>query len=141
MRCRCLKSLWKTGQSSARTKQRREGLHLNATVDALGNPLCYRLTAGQRHNITIAQVLVSTYRADHVIAYTAYDTDKSIKVIEGDGTVVVFFHPQMVSNYATMTSIYTSTDADIQLISGISSVLSRFSEFRQFSYLATLKCR
>ena len=50
-------------------------------VDALGNPLRFRLTAGQRHDITQAEALIADYDFERVIADRAYDADDFIQVI------------------------------------------------------------
>jgi transposase len=50
-------------------------------VDALGNPLRFRLTAGQRHDITQAEALITDYDFERVIADRAYDADDFIQVI------------------------------------------------------------
>ena len=44
-------------------------------VDALGLPLRFLLTAGQRHDITQAEALLDSYAADYVIADKGYDAD------------------------------------------------------------------
>ena len=38
------------------------------SVDGLGNPLRFTLTAGQRHDITQAEELISGYKGEYVIA-------------------------------------------------------------------------
>jgi transposase len=50
-------------------------------VDALGNPLRFRLTAGQRHDITQAEALITDYDFERVIADRSYDADDFIQVI------------------------------------------------------------
>lgn len=49
-------------------------IHVN--VDALGNPLRFRLTAGQCHDITQAQALIDGYEFDRLTADKAYDADQ-----------------------------------------------------------------
>ena len=48
-------------------------IHIN--VDALGNPLRFKLTAGQRHDITQAEALIADYDFDYLIADKSYDAD------------------------------------------------------------------
>jgi transposase len=48
-------------------------IHVN--VDALGNPLRFTLTGGQRHDITQAEALIFGYQGDSVFADKAYDAD------------------------------------------------------------------
>lgn len=45
---------------------------IHMTVDALGNPLRVRLTAGQRHDSTQAQALLQGYACAYVIADRGY---------------------------------------------------------------------
>jgi len=45
---------------------------IHVTVDALGNPLRVRLTAGQRHDSTQAQALLEGYECAYVIADRGY---------------------------------------------------------------------
>lgn len=45
-------------------------------MDALGNPLKYILTGGQRHDVTQAQALLEAYQFDRAIADKAYDADE-----------------------------------------------------------------
>jgi transposase len=55
----------------------------------LGNPLRFRLTAGQRHDITQAEALLTDDPADYVIGDKSYDDDDFILVIEATGAVPV----------------------------------------------------
>ena len=43
-------------------------------VDGLGNPLRFRLTAGQEHDVTQAEALISGMESEYVIADRAYDS-------------------------------------------------------------------
>jgi transposase len=58
-------------------------------VDALGNPLRFRLTAGQRHDITQAPELVKGYRSTYVIADMSYDAQDFLTCIEDCGANAV----------------------------------------------------
>jgi transposase len=51
------------------------------SVDALGNPLCFTLTAGQRHDRTQAESLSIGFECDYVIADRSYDADDFIQLI------------------------------------------------------------
>ena len=42
------------------------GTKIDVNVDALGNPLRFKLTAGQRHDITPAEALIDGYQGEHV---------------------------------------------------------------------------
>ncbi len=54
-------------------------IHVN--VDALGNPLRFLLTAGQRHDITQAEALIADYEFERLIADTSYDADDFRQVL------------------------------------------------------------
>ena len=58
-------------------------IHVN--VDALGNPLRFTLTAGQRHDITQAEPLIDGYQGEHVIADKSYDADEFRQTIQASG--------------------------------------------------------
>ena len=58
-------------------------IHVNA--DALGNPLRFRLTGGQRHDITQAVALVDGYESEFVIADKSYDADAFRQTIKDSG--------------------------------------------------------
>jgi len=62
-------------------------IHVN--VDALGNPLRFTLTGGQRHDITQAEALIEDYEFERVIADRSYDSDKFLLVITGKGAEAV----------------------------------------------------
>ena len=46
------------------------------SVDALGNPLRFILTGGQKHDITQAQGLIADYAGEYVIADKGYDAQE-----------------------------------------------------------------
>jgi transposase len=48
---------------------------IHVSVDALGNPLRFTLTGGQRHDITQADALIDGYESEFVIADKSYDAD------------------------------------------------------------------
>jgi transposase len=54
-------------------------IHVN--VDALGNPLRFLLTAGQRHDMTQAEALIAEYDFERLIADRAYDADDFLQVL------------------------------------------------------------
>lgn len=45
---------------------------IHVTVDGLGNPLRFRLTPGQQHDITMADEMIADLDFDHVIADRGY---------------------------------------------------------------------
>jgi transposase len=58
-------------------------------VDALGNPLRFLLTGGQRHDITQAEGLIADYEFERVIADRSYDADDLLLVIAEKGAEAV----------------------------------------------------
>jgi len=62
-------------------------IHIN--VDGLGNPLRFKLTAGQRHDITQGEALLTGYQADYVITDKSYDADAFLDFIIATGTIPV----------------------------------------------------
>lgn len=51
------------------------------SVDALGNPMRFLLTGGERHDITQADALIADYDFDRVIADCSYDADDFVQMI------------------------------------------------------------
>ena len=51
---------------------------IHATVDALGNPTGFHLTAGQAHDLEGADVLLQDIEAEAVIADKAYDAQARV---------------------------------------------------------------
>ena len=62
---------------------------IHLIVDALGNPLDFVLTAGQRHESTQAQTLLQGRHCDYVIADKGYDSDPILAFIAQIGAVAV----------------------------------------------------
>jgi transposase len=58
-------------------------------VDALGNPLAFVLSGGERNDITQAPVLLAGRQSDYVIADKAYDASTFIEQIEAQGALPV----------------------------------------------------
>ena len=50
-------------------------------MDALGNPLRFLLTGGQRHDSTQAEALVADYEFDRLLADNSYDFDDFLHLI------------------------------------------------------------
>src|SRR6266498_3979106 len=60
------------------------------SVDALGNPLRFRLTGGQRHDITQADDLIANFDFERVIADRSYDSDEFLqKIAEKEAEAVI----------------------------------------------------
>ena len=60
-------------------------IHVN--VDALGNPLRFLLTGGQRHDITQAEDLIAGYEFERVIADRSYDLLRRIAEQEAEAVI------------------------------------------------------
>ena len=86
---RCVK---KNGGQAAQALGRSRGgftTKVHVSVDALGNPLRFRLTAGQRHDITQAEALLTSAPFAFVIADKAYDAEPFLQTIVARGAVPV----------------------------------------------------
>lgn len=59
------------------------------SVDGLGNPLRFTLTAGQNHDITQADQLIDGMDSEYVIADKEYDSDEFRETIANSGSVAV----------------------------------------------------
>ncbi len=57
--------------------------------DALGNPLRFIVTGGERHDSTQAQALLEGFHAHAVLADKGYDADELVKWIQQTGALVV----------------------------------------------------
>ena len=62
---------------------------LHLSVDALGNPLQFRLTGGQAHDLTQAEELLPDTSVTYVVADKGYDADAFIQVVQRRGAVPV----------------------------------------------------
>ena len=62
---------------------------IHIMVDALGNPLDFRLTAGQAADITQAYSLIEGVEATYALMDKAYDADKLIEQLEAQGIIPV----------------------------------------------------
>jgi len=62
---------------------------IHTRVDALGNPLQFILTAGQRHEITQAKTLTENVKDAMVIADKGYDSTAFVENLEEKGCTVV----------------------------------------------------
>ena len=79
------------GQASQALGRSRGGFttKVHVSVDGLGNPLRYRLTGGQEHDVTQAAELISGIESEHVIADRAYDSNQFLGSIIRSGAVPV----------------------------------------------------
>ena len=62
---------------------------IHALCDALGNPLRFFLTAGQRHDSQTAPELIKGLQAKALIADKAYDSDKLVEQAQAQGMQVI----------------------------------------------------
>lgn len=82
----------KNGGQAAQALGRSRGgfsTKIHVVVDALGNPLDFVLTGGQRHDLTQAATLLAGRRCDYVIADKAFDDDDLIRLIQAMGAIPV----------------------------------------------------
>ncbi len=59
------------------------------STDALGNPLRFRLTGGQQHDITQAENMIVDFECEYVIADRAYDSSDFVQLIVDSGAIAV----------------------------------------------------
>ncbi len=62
---------------------------IHTAVDALGNPLRFTLTPGQRHDITQAEHLTEQATDTTIIADKAYDSDTFVEALKNKGCTIV----------------------------------------------------
>jgi transposase len=62
---------------------------IHIAVDALGNPLRLILTAGQRHDSSLAEALIADYEPQALIANNGYDSDALIQAVTAKGIAAV----------------------------------------------------
>ena len=81
----------KRGQQTQALGRCRGGFptNLHAVCDALGNPLRFIVTVGERHDSTQAQALREGFRTHAVLADKGYDADELVKWIQQTGALVV----------------------------------------------------
>ena len=81
----------KGGQAAQALGRSRGGFStkIHIRVDALGLPLAFIVTAGQRHDVTQAPALLESCQSDYVIADTSYDADDLIALILSKGAIPV----------------------------------------------------
>jgi len=89
--CRCVQK--NGGQDEQALGRSRGGFStkIHVSVDGLGNPLRFILSAGQRHDITQAEALVVDLKFERLIADKGYDADEFINLIiaEYEAEVVI----------------------------------------------------
>lgn len=72
---------------------------IHVSVDALGNPLRFRLTGGERHDITQATELAVGLHFERLIGDRSYDADSLVQELQHSGVEVVI-PPRKTRNQA-----------------------------------------
>lgn len=89
----CSRGFKKNGGQAEQALGRSRGgfsTKIHVSVDALGNPLRFRLTGGQRHDITQAEALMVDLEFERLIADRSYDAeDFLLMIMEVDAEVVI----------------------------------------------------
>ena len=102
---------------------------IHALVDALGNPLAFRLTAGQTHDLVGADALLPQMAADRLIADKAYDADaRVLQPLAGAGKTAVI--PPRANRLAPR-------DFDRELYKERHLIENFFCKLKQFRAIAT----
>ena len=88
----CGRRIKKNGDQSEQALGRSRGgfsTKIHVLVDALGNPLRFILTGGQRHDSTQAEALIDSYQFKYAIADRGYDTNAFLETIAESGAEAV----------------------------------------------------
>jgi transposase len=88
----CSRCTQKNGGQEAQGLGRSRGgfsTKVHIGVDALGNPIRFILTGGQRHDCTQAEALIAGYEFERVIADKSYDVDNFLQHISTLGAEAV----------------------------------------------------
>ena len=99
---------WQDAQALGRSRGR-FSTKVHVSVDALGNPLRFELTAGQVHDITQAKSLIADYSCEYVIADKAYDSDDFHQLSLLVGQFRSFRHVHVARYCANTISIFTKS--------------------------------
>lgn len=79
---------------------------IHALVDALGNPLKFTLTSGQRHDVTQADTLAKDIENAMFLADKAYDSNALIQQLEKQKCVAVIPSKKTENAQEAMTNMY-----------------------------------
>lgn len=105
---------------------------IHTVVDALGNPVRFVLTGGQRNDITQTEALLDGLRADYVLADKGYDGQSAVAAVEKIGAIPVI--PRRKT-----TAAYRFFDAD--LYKNRHCIENFFSKLKQYRGIATRYCK
>lgn len=102
---------------------------IHAVVDALGNPLAFKLTAGQEHDLVGADALLPQIAANTLIADKAYDADERVidRLAEAGKTAVI----------PPRRNRTTPRDFDKHLYQARHLIENFFCKLKQFRAIAT----
>ena len=87
-----LRAAQKNGSQSEQALGRSRGgfsTKIHILVDALGNPLRFILTGGERHDCTQAEALIDSFQFARLIADRAYDVNALLETIADSGAEAV----------------------------------------------------
>ena len=81
----------KRGHFTQAIGRSRSGLttKIHAVVDALGNPIRIKPTAGNIHDINPANAMITRYCSDYFLSGRAYDADRLIHLAESQRSKIV----------------------------------------------------
>jgi transposase len=105
---------------------------IHTVVDALGNPVRFVLTGGNRNDITQTEALLDGLRADYVLADKGYDGQNAIAAVEKTGAIPVI--PRRKT-----TATYRRFDAD--LYKERHRIENFFSKLKHYRGVATRYCK
>ena len=101
---------------------------IHAATDALGNPVRFILTGGERNDITQIEGLLDGLTADHVLADKGYDGQRAMDAIAATGA-------KPVVPRRTTTATWRSFDAT--LYNDRNLIERFFSKIKHFRRIAT----
>lgn len=114
---------------------------IHISVDGLGNPLRFKLTGGQRHDVTQADALLVGYESDYVIADRSYDADDFLEAIQASGAApVIPPHPRRIEKHDYDAHLYKERHLIECFIGKIKHYRRIFSRFEKLAkrYLSFL---
>jgi len=101
---------------------------VHAAIDALGNPIRFILTDGERNDITQIELLLDGLKAGHVLADKGYDGQRAMDAIAAAGA-------KPVVPRRTTTASWRSFDATIYKERNL--IERFFSKIKHFRRIAT----
>ena len=84
---------------------------IHADVDALGNPIRIKLTAGNVHDINPANAMITGYGSNYFLSDRAYDADRLIHLAESQGSkIVIPSKSNRIDQRSNMIGIFIKND-------------------------------